>query len=74
MNYNKDKLLRTLDKANKDLECWLYYCGCTSLEQFVNLSEKRICEITESSFHKYDDVKRQIKYIQKIEDKIQKLF
>lgn len=44
MNSNKDKLFRILERAKKDLEIWLYYCGCTSLEEFENLSEQRICE------------------------------
>ena len=66
----KDKLLRILERAKKDLEIWLYYCGCSNIEEFENLSEQRICEIVESSFHKYDDVQRQIKYIQKIENKL----
>ena len=62
-NTNKDKLLRLLEKAKKDLNMKLYYCNCRNID-----------EINKRSEHKYNDVLTQIQCIRKLENKLQKLF
>lgn len=62
-----DKLQRLHTKAVEDLKIWLYYADCSTVEEFYEKSE----DIKKISFHKYDDVLRQLSYIQKIANKIQ---
>lgn len=66
MKTTKDKLLNLLEKAKKDLSVWLYYANSSSIEEFYTKAD----EIKKQSFHKYDDVIKQISYIEKLESKI----
>ena len=66
MRTTKDKLINLLEKAKKDLNTWLYYTNSSSVEEFYTKAD----EIKKQSFHKYDDVIRQISYIEKLESKI----
>lgn len=66
---NLDKLNNLLKKAKEDLKIWLYYANVKSIKEF-KLKEK---ELQNNSFHKIDDVKRQIDYIKKLELKIKEL-
>lgn len=66
---NLDKLNNLLKKAKEDLKIWLYYANVKSIKEF-KLKEK---ELQNNSFHKIDDVKRQIEYIKKLNSKIKEL-
>ena len=61
-----EELNRVLIKAQEDLKIWLHYTDSSTLEEFFNKSD----EIKIKSFHKYDDVIRQLQYINKIQNKI----
>ena len=55
-----------LNKAREDLKIWLYYADSSTLEEFF----KKADEIKNQSWHKYDDVIKQISYIEKLESKL----
>ena len=61
-----EALNKVLVKAQEDLKIWLHYTDSSTLEEFFNKAD----EIKIKSFHKYDDVIRQIQYINKIQNKI----
>lgn len=64
---NLDKLKNVLIKAKKDLDILLDYVDCKNIEEFYNLVEK---QKSEKTFHQIDDVLKQIKYINNIENQI----
>lgn len=66
MRTNSDKLNNLLLLAEKDLDIWLYYTNTKTLEEFYSKEE----QIKNKSIHSYDDVIRQIQYIDKIKLKI----
>ena len=61
-----EELNKVLVKTQEDLKIWLHYTDSLTLEEFFNKSD----EIKIKSFHKYDDVIRQLQYINKIQNKI----
>lgn len=64
---NLDKLKNVLIKAKKDLDILLDYVDCKNIEEFYNLVEK---QKSKKTFHQIDDVLKQIKYINNIENQI----
>ena len=64
---NLDKLKNVLIKAKKDLDILLDYVDCKNIEDFYNLTEK---QKSNKTFHQIDDVLKQIKYINNIENQI----
>lgn len=63
------KITNLLNKAKEDLEVFLHYTNSSSVEDF----NSKIEEIKKLSFHKYDDVIKQISYIEKLETKINQI-
>lgn len=66
MKTTNDKLNSLLIKAKADLNIWLYYADSSSVDEFL----KKADNIKNKSFHKYDDVIKQISYIKKLEAKL----
>lgn len=65
----KEKLENLLNNAKKNLNISLYYVNCENLECFLQNKE----EIkNNNSFHKYDDIIKNINYIEKLEKKLKK--
>lgn len=66
----KEKLENILNNAKKNLNISLYYVNCESLEHFLK-NKKEIKK--NNTFHQYDDVVKNIKYIEKLEKKLKEL-
>ena len=71
--YRLKKTKRTLNKllkwAERDLTTWLYYTGCKNLQEL----KEREDEIKMLSYHKYEDVMRQLDYIDNLKHRIRNL-
>jgi len=59
----KNKIIKAIKIAQKDLSMWLYYAGVKTVDEFNSKSE----EIKERSFHRYNDVIDHLNYIKKLE-------